>query len=56
MYYKAISTPYGEHFDAEYLMSVYAEAARQHQSITENPAHLQQAYQKLNKHSGAIVP
>lgn len=36
-----------EHFDAEYLMSVYAEAARQHQSITENPIHLQQAYQKI---------
>lgn len=36
-----------EHFDAEYLMSVYAEAARQHQGITENPMHLQQAYQRL---------
>lgn len=36
-----------EHFDAEYLMSVYAEAARQHQAITENPVHLQRAHQKL---------
>lgn len=36
-----------ERFDAEYLMSVYAEGARQHQHVTENPAHLQQAYQKL---------
>lgn len=35
-----------EHFDAEYLMSVYVEAARQHQGITENPVHLQQTYQK----------
>jgi hypothetical protein len=41
-----------EHFDAEYLMSVYAEAARQHQSITENPAHLQQAHQKLVSQQG----
>ena len=38
-----------EHFNAEYLMSVYMEAARKHQSITENPAHLQQAYQKLTR-------
>lgn len=36
-----------EHFEAEYLMSVYAEAAHQHQSVTENPVHLQQAHQKL---------
>lgn len=36
-----------EHFDAEYMMSVYAEAARWHQRITENPVHLQQAHQKL---------
>lgn len=36
-----------EHFDAEYLMSIYAEAARQHQCITENPTHLQKAHQKL---------
>ena len=36
-----------EHFDAEYLMSVYVEVARHHQSITENPVHLQQAHQKL---------
>lgn len=35
-----------EHFEAEYLMSVYAEAARRHQRITENPVHLQQAHQK----------
>jgi hypothetical protein len=41
-----------EHFDAEYLMSVYAEAARQHQSITQNPAHLQQAHQKLVSQQG----
>ena len=40
-----------EHFDAEYLMSVYAEAARQHQSITENPVHLQGAHQKLISNS-----
>lgn len=37
----------GEHFEAEHLMSVYVEAARQHQVITENPVHLQQAHQKL---------
>ncbi len=36
-----------EHFEAEELMSVYAEAARRHQRITENPVHLQQAHQKL---------
>lgn len=36
-----------EHFEADDLMSVYVEAARQHQSVTENPTHLQQAYQKL---------
>ncbi len=41
-----------EHFDAEYLMSVYAEAARQHQGITENPAHLQRAHQKLVNEQG----
>lgn len=38
-----------EHFDAEYLMSVYAEAARHHQAITENPVHLQKAAQKLQQ-------
>lgn len=36
-----------EHFEADDLMSVYVEAARQHQGITENPVHLQQAHQKL---------
>ncbi len=36
-----------EHFDAEYMMSVYVEAARQHQCITENPAHLHQVHKKL---------
>lgn len=36
-----------EHFEADELMSVYVEAARQHQGITENPIHLQQAHQKL---------
>ncbi len=36
-----------EHFEAEYLMSVYVDAAHKHQGITENPTHLQQAYQKL---------
>lgn len=41
-----------EHFDAEYLMSVYAEAARRHQGITENPVHLQQAHQKLVSQKG----
>lgn len=41
-----------EHFDADYLMSIYIEAARQHQSITENPVHLQQAYQKLVSQQG----
>ncbi|WP_273210094.1 DUF2958 domain-containing protein [Runella zeae] len=38
-----------EHFDAEHLMSVYAEAARQHQFITEKPQHLQRTYAKCNK-------
>jgi hypothetical protein len=41
-----------EHFDAEYMMSVYSEAARQHQSITENPVHLQQGHQKLVSQQG----
>ncbi len=41
-----------EHFDAEYLMSIYVEAARQHQGITENPADLQQAHQKLIRQRG----
>lgn len=36
-----------EHFEADNLMSVYAEAARLHQRITENPVHLQQAHQWL---------
>jgi hypothetical protein len=36
-----------EHFDAEYLMSVYVEAARQHQIITENPVHLQKCASKI---------
>lgn len=36
-----------EHFEADYLMSVYAEAARQHQGITESPLHLQQVHQQL---------
>ncbi len=36
-----------EHFDAEYMMSIYVEAARQHQGITENPEHLQKANEKL---------
>ena len=36
-----------EHFEAEELMSVYVEAARRHQRITENPTHLQQAHQWL---------
>ena len=36
-----------EHFEADYLMSVYVEAAHRHQGITENPVHLQQAHQKL---------
>lgn len=38
-----------EHFEADDLMSVYAEAARLHQRITENPVHLQQAHQKLRQ-------
>jgi hypothetical protein len=37
-------------------MSVYVEAARQYQSITENPAHLQQAYQKLRQSKAAPAP
>lgn len=45
-----------EHFDAEYLMSVYAEAARQHQGITENPVHLQQAHQKLVNQRKKTLP
>lgn len=45
-----------EHFDAEYLMSVYVEAARQHQSIIENPVHLQQAHQKLVSQQGKAAP
>ena len=45
-----------EHFDAEYLMSVYAEAARRHQGITENPVHLQQAHQKLVNQQGKTFP
>lgn len=45
-----------EHFDAEYLMSVYVEAARQHQGITENPVYLQQAYQKLRQSKAAPAP
>lgn len=45
-----------EHFDAEYLMSVYVEAARQHQGITENPVHLQQAHQKLVSQQRKTVP
>lgn len=38
-----------EHFDSEYLMSVYVEAALRHQRITENLVHLQQAHQKLRQ-------
>ncbi|MEZ4901771.1 MAG: DUF2958 domain-containing protein [Spirosomataceae bacterium] len=38
-----------EHFEAYDLMSVYVEAARWHQGITENPVHLQQAHQKLRQ-------
>ncbi|MFN8343966.1 MAG: DUF2958 domain-containing protein [Spirosomataceae bacterium] len=36
-----------EHFEADYLMSVYAEAARRRRGITEDPVNLQQAHQKL---------
>lgn len=36
-----------EHFNTEYLMSIYVEAAQQHQGITENPTHLQEALQKI---------
>lgn len=38
-----------EHFDADYLMSVYMEAANQHQHITENPQHLLDTFEKLNR-------
>lgn len=44
-----------EHFDAEYLMSVYAEAASQHQYITENPLYLQLSHQKLIRQTAPVT-
>lgn len=38
-----------ERFEAEYTMSVYAEAARLCGGITEKPEHLHQAYQRAQK-------